>query len=216
LQAGVTDVELFDYMNNIIQNLPPSTATSLSTDTTTPAPLSITMDLIFDKNPSNNCNEEIQQRVQSNLLLNSQHQLSQMKIKLEGALKAEVQKLSITSLEEKIFPIPLVTLSQNFDNLLIPKDHYCRRPSDVYYATESVLLRTHLTAYLNEILTSDPALSAYYLAGPVFRRLEEDTVNSELCHQVSLHSFPSSPAHEVVAGVCVHHGQGRGGGLCLC
>jgi phenylalanyl-tRNA synthetase alpha chain len=186
LQAGVNDVELFDYMNNIIQNLPQPSTNTASTSSPSVDITSLSVDLIFDKNPFNNCNELIQQRVQSNLLLNSQHQLSQMKNKLEGILKNEVVKFGITSLVEKSFPHPLVTLGQNFDNLLIPKDHYCRRPSDVYYATENVLLRTHLTAYLNEILTSDPSLTSYYLTGPVFRRLEEDHVNSELSHQVSL------------------------------
>ena len=180
-------------MNNLIQHLPSHPSVPSSSPSSS-LPLSI--DLIFQQNNFNNCNELIQKKSQLNLLSNSQHSLFQIKIKLQNILQNEIIKLtsssssspppsSSSSLQEKSFPNPLVTLEQNFDHLLIPKDHYCRRPSDVYYATENVVLRTHLTAHLKEIITSDPSLTSYFLAGPVFRRLEEDDVNSELSHQVS-------------------------------
>ena len=38
---------------------------------------------------------------------------------------------------------PVVTTKQNFDELLTPKDHVSRRPTDTFYITNDTLLRTH-------------------------------------------------------------------------
>lgn len=42
---------------------------------------------------------------------------------------------------------PVVTVQQNFDNLLIPKDHPSRAKSDCYYVNHEHLLRAHTTAH---------------------------------------------------------------------
>lgn len=42
---------------------------------------------------------------------------------------------------------PIVTAVQNFDELLIPKDHVTRKRSDTYYITKDLLLKTHATAH---------------------------------------------------------------------
>lgn len=42
---------------------------------------------------------------------------------------------------------PVVTVQQNFDNLLIPKDHPSRAKSDCYYVNREHLLRAHTTAH---------------------------------------------------------------------
>lgn len=42
---------------------------------------------------------------------------------------------------------PVVTVQQNFDNLLIPKDHPSRARSDCYYVNREHLLRAHTTAH---------------------------------------------------------------------
>lgn len=42
---------------------------------------------------------------------------------------------------------PVVTVQQNFDNLLIPKDHPSRAKSDCYYVNKQQLLRAHTTAH---------------------------------------------------------------------
>lgn len=42
---------------------------------------------------------------------------------------------------------PVVSVEQNFDNLLIPKDHISRAKSDCYYVNENYLLRAHTTAH---------------------------------------------------------------------
>ena len=42
---------------------------------------------------------------------------------------------------------PVVTTHQNFDSLLIPKDHVSRKKSDNFYVNENHLLRAHTSAH---------------------------------------------------------------------
>jgi phenylalanyl-tRNA synthetase alpha chain len=42
---------------------------------------------------------------------------------------------------------PIVSVQQNFDNLLIAKDHPSRAKSDCYYLNREYLLRAHTTAH---------------------------------------------------------------------
>lgn len=42
---------------------------------------------------------------------------------------------------------PVVTTQQNFDSLLIPKDHVSRKKSDNFYINEGQLLRAHTSAH---------------------------------------------------------------------
>lgn len=42
---------------------------------------------------------------------------------------------------------PVVSVEQNFDHLLIPKDHPSRAKSDCYYLNKNYLLRAHTTAH---------------------------------------------------------------------
>lgn len=42
---------------------------------------------------------------------------------------------------------PVVSVQQNFDNLLIPKNHPSRAKSDCYYVNKLHLLRAHTTAH---------------------------------------------------------------------
>lgn len=46
----------------------------------------------------------------------------------------------------------VVTPEQNFDQLLIPKDHPSRAKSDCYYVNKEHLLRAHTTAHQVEII----------------------------------------------------------------
>jgi len=42
---------------------------------------------------------------------------------------------------------PLVTVGQNYDSLLVPKDHPSRKKSDAYYACKDHMLRAHTSAH---------------------------------------------------------------------
>lgn len=76
---------------------------------------------------------------------------------------------------------PKVTVHQNFDALLIPKDHPSRSPSDTYYFDKDHLLRTHTSAHEVEML---PIHKAYLLAGDCYRRDEIDSTHYPVFHQM--------------------------------
>ena len=52
---------------------------------------------------------------------------------------------------------PFVSIDDNFDKLLIPKDHPARGKSDTYYVNENTVLRTHTSAHQNQLFQSPTA-----------------------------------------------------------
>jgi len=76
---------------------------------------------------------------------------------------------------------PVVTLEQNFDSLLIPKDHVSRNKSDNYYVNENNLLRAHTSAHQNELIRM--GLDNFLVIGDVYRRDEIDSSHYPVFHQ---------------------------------
>lgn len=77
---------------------------------------------------------------------------------------------------------PVVTIEQNFDNLLIPKDHVSRAKNDCYYINENHLLRAHTTAHQADFISS--GLDNFLIVGEVYRRDEIDSTHYPVFHQV--------------------------------
>lgn len=77
---------------------------------------------------------------------------------------------------------PVVTVAQNFDSLLIPKDHVSRRKSDCYYINKDFLLRGHATAHQVDVLMS--GLNNFLVVGDVYRRDEIDCSHFPVFHQI--------------------------------
>jgi len=77
---------------------------------------------------------------------------------------------------------PVVTIDQNFDSLLIPKNHQSRTKSDCYYVNEGHLLRAHTTAHQAELLKS--GLDSFLMVGDVYRRDEIDSSHYPVFHQL--------------------------------
>ena len=63
---------------------------------------------------------------------------------------------------------PIVTVGQNFDELLTPKDHPSRRPSDTFFISDELLLRCHTTAHQTSIIRAGH--DAFLVSGDVYRR----------------------------------------------
>lgn len=63
---------------------------------------------------------------------------------------------------------PVVTVEDNFDKLLFPKEHVGRSPNDTYYADKNHVLRTHTTCYQSEFISSGK--KCYLVTGDVYRR----------------------------------------------
>lgn len=77
---------------------------------------------------------------------------------------------------------PVVTVQQNFDNLLIPADHVSRNKSDCYYINSHHLLRAHTTAHQVDLISS--GLDNFLVVGEVYRRDEIDKTHYPVFHQL--------------------------------
>ncbi|KAK4304411.1 hypothetical protein Pmani_023637 [Petrolisthes manimaculis] len=77
---------------------------------------------------------------------------------------------------------PVVTTQQNFDSLLIPKDHVSRKKSDNFYVNKEQLLRAHTSAHQCELMRM--GLDNFLVIGDVYRRDEIDSSHYPVFHQV--------------------------------
>jgi phenylalanyl-tRNA synthetase alpha chain len=77
---------------------------------------------------------------------------------------------------------PVVTVQQNFDDLLIPSDHPARSLSDTYYFDKNTLLRTHTSAHQTEHLRE--GYNAFLAIGDVYRKDEIDRSHYPVFHQI--------------------------------
>jgi len=94
---------------------------------------------------------------------------------------------------------PVVTVKQNFDDLLAPADHVMRRPSDTFYVDEDRLLRCHTSAHQTEKLRAGER--AFLVAADCFRRDEVDSTHYPVFHQMEgLRVFGEGDFPEGVSG----------------
>ncbi|CAK9794681.1 Probable phenylalanine--tRNA ligase, mitochondrial [Anthophora quadrimaculata] len=77
---------------------------------------------------------------------------------------------------------PIVTVEQNFDSLLVPKNHSSRNKTDCYYINGDTLLRAHMTAHQTELISM--GLNNFLVVGDVYRRDEIDSTHYPVFHQV--------------------------------
>lgn len=76
---------------------------------------------------------------------------------------------------------PVVTLEQNFDSLLVPKDHVSRKKSDSFYLNSQYMLRAHTSAHQSDLIRS--GLNAFLVFGDVYRRDTIDSSHYPVFHQ---------------------------------
>jgi len=79
---------------------------------------------------------------------------------------------------------PIVSVSDNFDKLLIPPTHPARSKSDTYYVNETHVLRTHTSAHQNELLSK--GVTSFIVTGDVYRKDEIDSRHYPVFHQMEL------------------------------
>ncbi|XP_013075159.2 phenylalanine--tRNA ligase, mitochondrial-like [Biomphalaria glabrata] len=77
---------------------------------------------------------------------------------------------------------PVVTHEQNFDSLLVPKNHISRSPSDTYYINSEYMLRAHTSAHQRDLIQS--GLDAFIVVGDVYRRDAIDATHYPVFHQI--------------------------------
>lgn len=77
---------------------------------------------------------------------------------------------------------PVVTVEQNFDSLLVSKDHVSRAKNDNYYINAEYLLRAHTSAHQRDLIKT--GLDAFLVTGDVYRRDEIDMCHYPVFHQM--------------------------------
>lgn len=82
--------------------------------------------------------------------------------------------------------MPIVSTDDNFDSLLIKKDHVSRSKSDTYYVDNDTVLRTHTSAHQLALLQdrSNEGCHAFLCTGDVYRRDEIDRSHYPIFHQM--------------------------------
>lgn len=78
----------------------------------------------------------------------------------------------------------VVTVQENFDNLLVPSDHVSRKKSETYYVSEDRLLRAHTSAHQQALIQAGK--DAFLVMGDVYRRDTIDSSHYPIFHQMEL------------------------------
>lgn len=130
-----------------------------------------------------NISPKIQSRIGLNHYLRRHHPLSLIRQQIVDYF----YKSFLNSRGNPVFSVvdnlsPVVTVQQNFDSLLIPKDHVSRRKNDCYYINKDYILRGHTTAHQVDMLRS--GLDNFLLIGDVYRRDEIDATHYPVFHQI--------------------------------
>ena len=124
-----------------------------------------------------NITPKIKELMGRKLLQNPNHPLSILKNRIYSHFHKNYPGTFTTKDD---FP-PLVSISNNFDKLLIPENHPTRFPSDTYFLDPTTVLRTHTTAHDFEMLNQ---YNAFLVSGDVYRRDEIDAKHYPVFHQL--------------------------------
>jgi len=142
------------------------------------------------ENELSNITDHIRSRMQRRLLHQPDHPLANIKQQIFEFFQHEY--------ESTIAPVdghpraefecfddldPVVTVKENFENLLTPENHPTRQRDESYYLNEDTLLRCHMTAHQVPLLRNNNR-SAVLFAGDVYRRDTVDSTHSPVFHQL--------------------------------
>lgn len=146
-----------------------------------------TVELLGNKYPTDewrNVTPKIISKLGQNLHVKKDHPLSHVRQRIVNYFyKAYVSRTG----QSPLFSVydnlsPVVSVSQNFDSLLVPSDHPSRKKSDCYFVNQDTLLRAHTTAHQAELISM--GLDKFLIVGDVYRRDEIDSTHYPVFHQV--------------------------------
>jgi phenylalanyl-tRNA synthetase alpha chain len=162
---------------------PAASAAAAPADLAAVARLQADLAALATPHSRNNVPDSIRAKVGANLHLRADHPLGQLKAAIQAYFEAGAglpgHAARFTTYDRLS---PVVTLAQNFDDLLIPADHVSRRPTDTYYVDDGRLLRCHMTAHQVDCMRGGNA--AWLMVGDVYRRDEVDATHYPVFHQV--------------------------------
>lgn len=123
----------------------------------------------------NNISNSINEKRKLKLHNNKNHPICQLKEKIQSFF-----------LEFEIFDelSELVSVKDNFDDLLISQDHPARSVNDTYYDNENELLRTHTSAHQNMLLKAGH--TKFVITGDVYRKDTIDKTHYPVFHQMEV------------------------------
>lgn len=140
-------------------------------------------DKVYSRDGMTNVTTNILSKVGRKLHLCKNHPLSILREKIQEHVYADYR----TRWGGPMFTMvdylsPVVTVEQNFDSLLVPKDHISRAKNDNYYINSEYLLRAHTSAHQRDLIKT--GLDAFLVTGDVYRRDEIDMCHYPVFHQM--------------------------------
>lgn len=134
-------------------------------------------DVVRDE-PTNNIPDTIFTKLGQQLHRRSQHPI--------GILKNAIHNYFDSNYENKFDEFddlcPIVTVKQNFDDVLVPADHVSRSYNDTYYIDPQTVLRCHTSAHQAELLSK--GYTQFLVTGDVYRRDSIDSTHYPVFHQM--------------------------------
>jgi len=107
-----------------------------------------------------------------------------------GLVSSSVRQV-FSDFDQFSFPDPVVSPEDNFDSLLIPKEHVSRSKSDTYYINKDNLLRCHTSCHQGHCLKKGSR--AFITIADVYRRDAVDRTHHPVFHQCEgLKLFPKN------------------------
>ena len=140
-------------------------------------------DKVYSRDSMTNVTTSILSKIGRKLHLCKNHPISILREKIQEHVYADYR----TRWGGPMFTMvdylpPVVTVEQNFDSLLVPKDHVSRARNDNYYINSEYLLRAHTSAHQRDLIKT--GLDAFLVTGDVYRRDEIDMCHYPVFHQM--------------------------------
>ncbi|KAI4341892.1 hypothetical protein MLD38_026563 [Melastoma candidum] len=138
----------------------------------------ITREEVVRDEPTNNVPDTIFTKIGLQLHRRNQHPI--------GILKNAIYEYFDSSYENKFEKFddlcPIVSVKQNFDDVLVPANHVSRSYNDTYYIDPQTVLRCHTSAHQAELLSS--GYKQFLVTGDVYRRDSIDSTHYPVFHQM--------------------------------
>ncbi|CAI0604413.1 unnamed protein product [Linum tenue] len=138
----------------------------------------IARDDVVRDDPTNNVPDSIFSKLGMQLHKRNQHPI--------GILKNAIYEYFDASYSTKFDKFddlcPLVSVKQNFDDVLVPADHISRSYNDTYYVDSGTVLRCHTSAHQAELLRDGH--THFLVTGDVYRRDSIDSTHYPVFHQM--------------------------------
>jgi len=134
---------------------------------------------VITGDPHNNVSDYIYQRLGINLHRRPDHPLGILKNIIGDYFDSKFGNNSFKRFDD-IHPI--VSTFENFDSVLVPKDHISRSVNDTYYVNADSVLRCHTSAHQHEKLKGGE--KQFLVTGDVYRRDTIDATHFPVFHQM--------------------------------